>query len=203
MDRELDKNSEKLFDLIESKNWNQLTLEEMQFVLLHMTEDEFHFQRQILIEADDIFEENTDPMPLILPAKKATPLLAMRIPLYQSILAVAATILVFLMLWPKNQEIEQPVIRPIAQQPQEIKTNFVHDTIVKYITLTQIAERVVYDTITAVVQSNFKSEEPRLFQANNNLPILDLSPEKLEVRGSSLKDENTIGLLPKMVNTIY
>jgi hypothetical protein len=203
MDRELDKNSEKLFDLIESKNWNQLTLEEMQFVLLHMTEDEFHFQRQILIEADDIFEENPDPKPLILPARKATSILAMRVPLYQSILAVAATILVFLMLWPKNQEIEQPVIRPIAQQPQEIKTNFVHDTIVKYITLTQIAERVVYDTITAVVQSNFKSEEPRLFQANNNLPILDLSPEKLEVRGSSLKDENTIGLLPKMVNTIY
>jgi hypothetical protein len=79
----------------------------------------------------------------------------------------------------------------------------VHDTVVKYITLTQIAERVVYDTITAVVQSNFKSEEPRLFQANNNLPILDLSPEKLEERGSSLKEENTIDLLPKMVNTIY
>ncbi len=203
MDRELDKNSEKLFDLIESKNWNQLTLEETQFVLLHMTEDEYHFQRQILVEADDIFDENCDPKPLILPARKATPILAMRVPLYQTILAVAATVLVFLMLWPNNQAIERPVIRPVAQQKQEIKTNFVHDTVVKYITLTQIAERVVYDTITAVVQSNFKSEEPRLFQANNNLPILDLSPEKLEVRGSSLKDENTIGLLPKMVNTIY
>ena len=203
MEREIDKNSEKLFDLIESKNWNQLSDEEMQFVLLHMTEDEFHFQRQILVEADDIFDENSDPKPLILPAKKATPILAMRIPLYQSILAVAATVLVFLMLWPKNQEIEQPVIRPVALQKQEIKTKFVHDTVVKYITLTQIAERVVYDTITAVVQSNFKSEEPRLFQANNNLPILDLSPEKLEVHGSSLKDENTVGLLPKMVNSIY
>jgi hypothetical protein len=168
-----------------------------------MTEDEFHFQRQILVEADDIFDENSDPKPLLLPTKKVTPIFAIRIPLYQSILAVAATVLVFLMLWPKNQEIEQPVIRPVALQKQEIKTNFVHDTVVKYITLTQIAERVVYDTITAVVQSNFKSEEPRLFQANNNLPILDLSPEKLEVRGSSLKEENTIDLLPKMVNTIY
>ncbi len=203
MDRELDKNSEKLFDLIESKNWNQLSQEETKFVLLHMTEDEYHFQRQILVEADDIFKENPDPKPIILPVRKATPILAMRVPLYQTILAVAATVLVFLMLWPKNQEIKQPVIGPIAQQKQEIKTNFVHDTVVKYITLTQIAERVVYDTITAVVQSNFKSEEPRLFQANNNLPFLDLSPEKLEVRGSSLKDENTIGLLPKMVNTIY
>ena len=203
MEREIDKNSEKLFDLIESKNWNQLSDEEMQFVLLQMTEDEFHFQRQILVEADDIFDENSDPKPLLLPTKKVTPIFAIRIPLYQSILAVAATVLVFLMLWPNNQEIEQPIIRPVAQQKQEIKTNFVHDTVVKYITLTQIAERVVYDTITAVVQSNFKSEEPRLFQANNNLPILDLSPEKLEVRGSSLKEENTIDLLPKMVNTIY
>jgi hypothetical protein len=203
MEREIDKNSEKLFDLIESKNWNQLSDEEMQFVLLHITEDEFHFQRQILVEADDIFDENSDPKPLLLPTKKVTPIFAIRIPLYQTILAVAATVLVFLMLWPNNQEIEQPIIRSVAQQKQEIKTNFVHDTVVKYITLTQIAERVVYDTITAVVQSNFKSEEPRLFQANNNLPILDLSPEKLEVRGSSLKEENTIDLLPKMVNTIY
>ncbi len=203
MDRELDKNSEKLFDFIESRNWNQLTAQERQFVLLHMTEDEYHFQRQILTEADDIFEENLDAKPLILPAINVTPILAMRIPLYQTILAVAATVLVFLMLWPKNQEIEQPVIQPMAQQKPEIKTNFVHDTVVKYITLTQLEERVVYDTITAFVQTTVKSEEPRLFQANNNLPILDLSPSKLEARGSSLKDENTVDLLPKMVNTIY
>lgn len=203
MDRELDKNSEKLFDLIESKNWNQLTAEEIQFVLLQMTKDEYHFQRQILKEAADIFEENLDAKTLILPAKKVTPILAMPIPLYQTILAVAATVLVFLMLWPKNQQIEHQVIQPMAQQKPEIKTNFVHDTVVKYITLTQIAERVVYDTITAVVQTSVKSEEPRLFQANNNLPILDLSPSKLEARGNSLKDENTVSLLPKMVNTIY
>jgi hypothetical protein len=203
MDRELDKNSEKLFDLIESKNWNQLTAEEIQFVLLQMTKDKYHFQRQILTEADDIFEENLDAKPLMLSERKTTPIIAMRVPLYQTLLAVAATVLVFLMLWPKNPKIEQPIVQPMAQQKPEIKTNFVHDTVVKYITLTQISERVVYDTITAVVQTTVKSEEPRLFQANNNLPILDLSPSKLEARGNSLKDENTVSLLPKMVNTIY
>jgi hypothetical protein len=203
MDRELDKNSEKLFDLIESKNWNQLTAEEIQFVLLQMTKDEYHFQRQILTEAEDIFEENLDAKPLMLSERKTMPIIAMRVPLYQTLLAVAATVLVFLMLWPKNPKIEQPIVQPIAQQKPEIKTNFVHDTVVKYITLTQISERVVYDTITAVVQTTVKSEEPRLFQANNNLPILDLSPSKLEARGNSLKDENTVSLLPKMVNTIY
>lgn len=203
METNLNPDEEKLYDLLESKDWNALTETEKALVLRQMTAEEYSFQRRMLAEAsDDLYPETEKPLPLVIPMHRK-PLIQRSIPLYQALAAVAAVIVFFLLIRPA--QIETPVVIQSPESVQQAQTTVqtVHDTVIRYVVSSQKVQQKVVDTIREFLAFPEAAQEPRMLEAANDLPPADLSRERLENRGVSLKEENTSHLLPKIVNTIY
>lgn len=205
METNLNPDEEKLYDLLESKNWNALTEAEKALVLSQMTADEYSFQHRMLAEAsDDLYPETEmeKPLPLVIPMHRK-PLIQRSIPLYQALAAVAAVIAFFLLTRPAQVETPVVIQSPESVQHAQTSVQTVHDTVIRYVVSSQKVQQKVVDTIREFLAFPQAAQEPRMLEASNNLPPADLSRERLENRGVSLKEENTSHLVPKIVSTIY
>ena len=101
MDKQLSSNEQSLQDLLHTKNYTELTKAEQNLVLSLITQNEYEIERQVILAAPSIFEEEnrTIPLPFIVPPTSKGVLLD-EMPVYQSLLAVAVTIIFMLLILP-------------------------------------------------------------------------------------------------------
>ena len=128
MEKNINNEETRLFDLIESTNFSDLSITERSFVEAQMTEEDYNLQRRIITDSSNLFSNNVEPIPLLIPSNKKV----RTIPLYQALLAIAAVFIFFFCIWPTQQkQIENTYA---THQKKVIKKEYVHDTLVKYIT---------------------------------------------------------------------
>ncbi len=193
MDKELSHNEERLFELLESKNFDQLTATEQVFVLGQLSQEAYDFQRSILTEASENEIEIPAVAPLILPEKQKK---AIVIPLYQAIMAVASVVILFVFIWPSNSTTTKIVYQ--KSKPQTI-TNIVYDTV--FVANSGVnTVKFIYDTIYETITQY--SEERSSFQADNRLleaqaafQLPALTSDLFRVNSLSMKDDSSLNIL--------
>ncbi len=102
MDKELTAREEKVFELLESKDWKQLTEEERSFVAKELTQEQYCAQRKVILSAKEL-DDQVEPLPLVLPASRK----AIVIPLYQAIAGVAAAFIIAFFLFNGDSELNE------------------------------------------------------------------------------------------------
>ncbi len=195
MENDLTQNEEQLFQLIEAKDYNELTAEERLLVDEQLSESEYNLQRRMISEAAKLFPESTANR-LLLPVHPSKTIAVRTVPLYQAIAAVAATIALFLSLWPyqeatSNKPVDQTQLGRIDTV---IQTQIITDTIIQYIEhRNQLAVR---NTITTdeVADPLIQVKQIRLLEANA-IQIPELNATLIHTKGNSLKDDPTSQLL--------
>ena len=189
MDKELSHNEERLFELLESKNFDQLTTAEQVFVLGQLSQEAYEFQRSILVEASKNELEIPAVAPLVLPEKQKK---AIVIPLYQAIMAVASVVILFVLIWPSNPTTTKIVYK--KSKPQTV-TKFVHDTV--FIANPGIATvKYVYDTIYEnIVESVPIASQNRLLEAQVSFQLPALTSDLFRVNSLSMKDDSSLNFL--------
>lgn len=189
MDKFLNNDEERLFDLLESKDPDQLTADELTFVQQHMTLSDYMLQRRMITEATVVYPTVPQADPLVLTASGNRSPLTKTVPLYQAIAAVAATISLFLSLWPSDG---QPQSQSSGNSNQLSKVDtiilkeHVTDTVIRYIHLRD-----------KHLQNTPATSEERVVQASQ-LRVLDAAPialpeiteELVRTKGSSLKNDS-------------
>src|SRR6186713_3481105 len=90
----MEEQHERLFDLIESKSFEELTSEERVFVLNHLTEAEYNLQRTVISATAALEYGSDEPLTLSIPEKKKS-ILNRTIPLYQALIGAACLALLF------------------------------------------------------------------------------------------------------------
>ena len=93
MEKNVKPNEWELQCLLEQKNFKELSVPEKRIVKELITAEEYEIRRQLIIEVKKE-SENIVPLPLVLTKKKV----GVVIPMYQTLLAVAATVLVMFFL---------------------------------------------------------------------------------------------------------
>jgi hypothetical protein len=187
MDKYLNNDEERLFDLLENKDHDQLTEEELAFVSRHLSLTEYVLQRRMIVEAGAVYPTVPPAQPLVLPANRFT---RKTVPLYQAIAAVAATIALFLSLWPGATppgSDSAGADKQLSHTDTVIRTQIVLDTVIRYVRYR--------DKQPAVAGTN--TTQDKVVQASQ-LRVLDAAPialpeiteELVRTKGSSLKDDS-------------
>ncbi len=192
----------RLYDLLESTDFDNLSEDERLFVLSQMTEQEYRQQRYILVSASELDFPQAVPLPLLIPAK-GQGFLTRSIPLYQVFMGAAASLLFVFFLWPKektNSEIiyvqGKTIVDTVFQTKTLFDTLFIEDTKTK-----RIAQNKTPDTVY-ILKQNYSSSHlpPRKLEAPNAVSLPDLNPNQLKNKGRSMKEDDVTNLLPETRN---
>lgn len=195
----------RLFDLIESKSFEELSAEEKSFVLQHLSMEEYAFQRKIIASTEELEYETEEPLPLVIKPERKL-FFSRSIPLYQAMIGAACMIFVFIAVWPgKSQQLKMNfAANPVTiSLPGSASVQIIHDTITKEVPVLQDASGVIRDTVT-VVQYVLKQQENRMLEAGNTIVLPVLNEQLIEGRSLSYKDDQTTQFLPNilLVNTM-
>jgi hypothetical protein len=182
---------EKLFDLIESKDFCNLSIIEKEFVLNFLSEDDYLLQRKIILNAATIFDTNIEAKPLIINPSSSSKIKT--IPLYQAILAVASVIVVFLIIWPKENTNQSTKVQIAENSTDSIREKIIHDTVLKYVVETKIIEKIKEKKqIEYISQSVFNpGSEPKLLEVSPSFILPELSNDEISSTINSLKNDNS------------
>lgn len=190
MDKEFSKEQERLFHLLESKNFNELDSKERDFVLKQMSMESYQLQRTIIVET----ASNTLETPKVKPLKiKSVQSKTKVIPLYQALMAVAAVVIFFLMIWPNRVEKTQVVYR---KSSPSVITKTVYDTVfVPGKSLTSV--KYIYDTAYQVISTfsdevNNYAQEKRLLEVQRSFELPPLTTELFRVKSLSAKEDTML-----------
>lgn len=186
MDKHLNDNEERLFDLVDQKEFDQLTTEEKAFVEAHFSQAEYRLQRQMIRESENLFETDSEALPLVIPASGSS-FTGKTIPLYQAFIGIAATVALFLSIWPNQTETAQlPNNKPtLSKTDTIIQTEVIRDTIIRYKNYRNSNQSVR----TEQPDKQVLATQMRLLEANNSVPLPDIASEMNRPAGSSLKDD--------------
>ena len=191
MEKELNSIETKLFDLIESKDFSDLNQADKIFVLEQISIEDYEFQRQIISEAKNVEKENLKPRPLQIPVNEKVSN-GKVIPLYQAILAVASVVILFILIWPKNEIITKNPIQ-LSENDTIIQTKVIHDTFVKYVPEIKYIEKnnpqTKIEYVTIYEQKT--SEEPRLLEVTQSLNLPPITKESIQKKGNTLKEDQS------------
>ena len=187
MDKHLNTNEEQLFDLLDQKDFDQLTAEEKTFVETHFSEAEYRLQRQMIGESATLYGEIPEAAPLVIPAVKPS-FTGRTIPLYQALIGIAATIALFLSIWPNEAEsTEIPVNKPaLSKIDTVIQTNIIHDTVIRYKNYRSGNHSPA--TTVKTDDEQFLTAQIRLLEANP-VELPDLVIEMNRPAGNSLRND--------------
>ena len=163
------KNEEYIYELLETSAFEDLTAEDQALVRARIGEDNYRLQYQLLQATQTIPNEKHATKTLVLPTSSTR-----TIPLYQAVLAVAAVVTFFLIIWPKSNT----SIRTIYKEgPTQVSTNTIHDTIFQKV----VREKVVYKTI---------NNNNNLTETTTEIPAPVFAPQELaSEKIVSLKDD--------------
>lgn len=203
MEKNVKPNEWELQCLLEQKNFKELSAPEKRIVKELITAEEYEIRRQLIIEVKKE-SENIVPLPLVLTKKKV----GVVIPMYQTVLAIVATVLVmfFLKIPYTNMEYLEGSenIKYVSVTDTIKEIEYVYDTIYKEIEKTKTIERKVYVSVPKIkyveINKAFNSEEREVLNSPNNYQLPDLNALINEVDGSqSLAEDSSIALLPSMI----
>jgi uncharacterized integral membrane protein len=200
----MEEQHERLFDLIESKSFEELTNEEKSFVLNHMTEAEYNLQRTIIAAVPALEYPDQEPLALELPKAKKH-FLNRSVPLYQVLIGAACLILLFMVGNQKSYSLNWH----FSEYPLEISVTgassgkVIHDTIVKEIPVFRTASTIIRDTVT-VVERVLQQPEQRILEVNKSLSYPELTEKLLETKSTPFREDQTAQFLPssRVVNTL-
>ncbi len=116
-----------VFDLLEARDFQELSAEEQSRVLTIMTQSEYQLQRKIIVEAGNADELIAGP--LVLPGKKNV------VPIWFVSIgsAAAAAILMFFVMQPaKVNDVQETTVKTKVIRDTLIVENTVTDTIIDY-----------------------------------------------------------------------
>ena len=156
-----------------------------------ITQEEYEFQRQIIVESAELMEVQVCPKPLLVPiTHKATK--GKVIPMYQALIAVASVIVVFLILWPKNEVIDKAAIQ-LSENDTIVQTKIIHDTFVKYVPkikyITKVSPETKIEYVT--IYKSKTEEEPKLLEVAQSLNLPQITRESIQNKGNSLKEDQS------------
>ncbi|MDF3028253.1 MAG: hypothetical protein K0S23_2560 [Fluviicola sp.] len=200
----MEEQHERLFDLIESKSFGELSEEEKSFVLNHLTEMEYGLQRKVISATAALEYDSEEPLALNLPEKN-TPFLKRTIPLYKALIGAACLVLLFVVGNRKSYSLNWH----FTEHPLEISLTggassmqIIHDTIIERVPFIS-ASRIIHDTIT-LVQNTLQQTEKRMLEAGNTIVYPELTEKLLETKSQSYKEDQTTAFLPSVtvVNTM-
>lgn len=201
----MEEQHERLFDLIASKSFVELSKDEQSFVLGHLTEAEYTLQRTVISATSELEYHTEIPLPLDLPRAKK-PLLKRSIPLYQVLIGAACLVLLFMASNTKTYSLNwnfsgYPLEISIANGASSGK--IIRDTIVKEMPVFQSGSTIIRDTVI-LIQNSIQQTEKRMLEAGNSIYYPELSEKLLESKSVSLKDDETAQFLPSItvVNTL-
>ena len=162
------KNEEYIYELLEKSAFEDLTAEDQALVRARIGEDNYRLQYRLLQATQELPTQKHTTKPLLLPTSSTR-----TIPLYQAVLAVAAVVTFFLIIWPKSNT----SIRTIYKEgPTQVSTNTIHDTIFQQV----VHEKVVYKTIN----------NNNLTETTTEIPAPVFAPQELaSEKIVSLKDD--------------
>ncbi len=196
----MEEHIERLFDLLETKPFEALSEDERAFVLAHITEDEYTAQRRVIGATSELTYDVPEPLPMTGISGKS--FLKKSVPLYQ-VLIGAACLLIGVFIFRNSDTsrvgfdlIDEPIAFSVSQTPQVIQV--VHDTVIERIPGIQVPGKVTRDTLT-IVQTVFTNRnENRMLDVTVPSLTVDLNKGLLESKSLSAKEDNSVGLLPKM-----
>jgi len=200
MDKHLSKNESRLHELVQSKNYSELNSADQKFVLTMITQVDYELERHVIVTASTLFEdeEKAIPAPLLIPQKSSGVLLR-SMPIYQSLLAVAATVIFMLLVFPIHTENGSLVTK--TEYIVKTDTVEIEKEIYKYDTIYQTVEKPIYIKQDVIVESNSNpcvspiQEAPRLLQSSQTMRFTDLTEQLTDTKGTSLKDDNLSSLI--------
>lgn len=195
MDKYLNSDEERLFDLLESKDADQLTTEERQFVQQQMGLDEYTLHRNTMRESAVAFGEIPEPVAFSVPASHSGSFFGKSVPLWQALTAVAATILLFLVLWPdsipgKSQTTSHT--QQLSHTDTVLLTQTRVDTVIRYIR--EQREAGTENTLA------IEPAQIRMLEGNTAVVLPEISNEIISQRGRSLNDDTATR---EILRTIY
>jgi hypothetical protein len=125
---DMSENNEMIWqELVESKDFDQLTNAEKAVVLAMSTEANYRLERAAILEAQSIYV-TPEPRPLIIEEEKK----GIVIPLYQAILAVAAAFVLGFFLFKTTQTLpSNEKVEPIAETDTVWVENRIIDTVIQ------------------------------------------------------------------------
>lgn len=202
MEKVFDQNENNLIELLESKDFSQLSPDESSYVLEHMSKEDYILRRSVIIEtAQDI---NTPSLPssidkavfAYLEESDETPI----IPIWSSkgfammLSAAVAAVLVWIILPFKDVQIiqgetkqttvYQTKIDTVFQEKLKLDTIFIEKPQIVYVSNTPKVTQNQMCTPIEVKQSN-----PSVAQSSQ--PAIDISNIDLSNKGSSAKSDNS------------
>lgn len=201
----MEEQHERLFDLIESKSFEELNQEERTFVLNHLTEAEYNLQRTVISATQALEYDSVEPAALQIPKEKKS-FFNRTIPLYQALIGAACLALLFIVVGNKKS---YSLNWRFSEHPLEISlTNgassaqIIHDTIIREIPIIT-ASKIIRDTIT-IVQTILQQPEKRMLEVGKTVIYPELTEKLLESKSSPFKDDQTAQFLPStpVVNTM-
>lgn len=186
MDKHLNDNEERLFDLVDQKDFDQLTPEEQAFVATHFSEAEYRLQRQLISESNTLYEAVAEVPPLVIQMAHSS-VFGKQIPLYQALIGIAATIALFLSIWPdQTEKTEAQNDKPaLSKTDTIIQTKIIRDTVIRYKNhrnSNQLAQTNRSD------DEQFLATQMRILEANT-LQLPEIVNELNRTGGHSLKDD--------------
>jgi hypothetical protein len=200
----MEEQHERLFDLIESKSFEELNKEEKSFVLNHLTEAEYGLQRKVIAATAALEYDSEEPLALKIP-EKSTPFLQRPIPLYKALIGAACLVLLFVVGNRKSYSLnwhftEHPLEISLSNGASSVQ--IIHDTLIEKVPLIP-ASRIIHDTIT-IVQNALQQSEKRMLEVGNTIVYPELTEKLLETKSSSCKEDQTTPFLPSItvVNTM-
>lgn len=201
MDKHLNTEELRFQSLLEEKDFTELTEKEKTFVLSFSYENEYVLQRKIIANANHIYEEDRKLVapPLLVASGAATSFWFKKAPAYQTLLAVAATILLmFMVTRPDNSLIKtETVTEYVTQVDTVVETQIIKDTFVKFVDKPVIVETIKYVEVPAkeVVNSNVtyatNDEVGRVLEPANSISLPDLNEPKTSSSANSYKNDPT------------
>jgi hypothetical protein len=200
MDKYLSEKESQLQGLLHSKSFSELNVAELKFVLKETTELDYVLQRKVIEEAVTIFDDDevVAPLPLAVP-QNAKGVSFGYMPIYQSLLLVAATIIFMLLIFPIHTE--NGTFKTRTEYIVKTDTVEIEKEIYKYDTIYKTVEKPVYIKQDVFVESNSNpcvspiQEAPRLLQSNSSINLPDLTVQLTMNKGTSLKDDGLSSLI--------
>jgi hypothetical protein len=184
MEKEMNQNEERLLELMETKAFTALSATEKKFVLTMTFEEEYVIQYQLMQDSAD-FDDDLEPKALILPAKKRRGVV---IPLYQTIGAVVAAVVISFFVFRSNDivinEVEGPKIASVDTVFVELASvDTVFDTEIQYV------DRIVYRN------GKCAQREPKQLFAQSSVSVPEINLDDISSNSASIKQDETFVLV--------
>ncbi|MFK7785190.1 MAG: hypothetical protein AB8B56_08740 [Crocinitomicaceae bacterium] len=172
-------------ELIESKEFDQLSNAEKEMVLGMSNETNYRLERTLIVDAKSVYPE-PEPRPLILEEEKK----GIVIPLYQMIVAVAAAFVLGFFLFKSTQTLPTDErVEPIAVTDTVYVEKKVIDTVIQM--KTEYVQLAAKSTRTEEVKSANDLNKPSAVLSSQTSFEADLSKVTLSNKGKSASNDET------------